>query len=119
MIRKKYPETQFWVIGEIDEKNPSFISKPQLVDWVENQTIRYFGTTRDVRKYLQQSDCVILPSYREGLPKVILEALAMGKAIVTTDTAGCRETVDQGQNGFLVPIENAEALSLALETFCE
>ncbi|MEM9920272.1 MAG: glycosyltransferase family 4 protein [Bacteroidota bacterium] len=117
-VKKRVPNAIFWVIGEIDEGNPSFISKPQLLRWIEDQTIRYFGTTKDVRSFIQQSDCVVLPSYREGLPKVILEAMSMGKPIVTTDTAGCRQTVDQSQNGFIVPVENAKALSLALETFC-
>ncbi|MEM1323858.1 MAG: glycosyltransferase family 4 protein [Bacteroidota bacterium] len=117
-LRKRCPESIFWVIGEIDERNPSFISKSQLVEWIEDETIRYFGTTKDVRKFIRQSDCIVLPSYREGLSKVILEGLAMGKPIITTDTAGCKQTVDQGKNGFIVPVGNSDALSLAMETFC-
>lgn len=117
-VRKSIPNAAFWVIGEIDEGNPSFISKHQLVKWIEDQTIRYFGTTRDVRNFIQQSDCIVLPSYREGLPKVILEALSMGRPVITTDTAGCRQTVAQAQNGFIVPVKDAQALSLAMEAFC-
>ncbi len=116
-IKKQFPDAEFWVIGEIDEGNPSFIKKNKLVEWIENKTIRYLGVTNHIRDYFEHTDCVVLPSYREGLSKVLLESLAMGKPIITTDTPGCRETVKHGENGFLVPTKDADALALAMETF--
>ena len=118
-MRSKYSNVEFWVIGDIDEGNPSFVSKPQLVQWIESKTIRYFGIKLDVRPVISQSDCIVLPSYREGLSMVLLEAMAMGKPIITTDTPGCRQTVDAGKNGLLVPVKDSKALGLAIETFYE
>ncbi len=117
-VHQKCPNADFWVIGDIDEGNPSFVSKAQLVRWIENKTICYYGIELDVRPVISQSDCIVLPSYREGLSMVLLEAMAMGKPVITTDTPGCRQTVDSGKNGFLVPVKNSEALALAIETYC-
>ncbi|MEO7176341.1 MAG: glycosyltransferase family 4 protein [Saprospiraceae bacterium] len=103
-----------WVLGELDEGNPSSVRKEQLVRWISDQTIRYYGTTDDVRQYIRNADCIVLPSFREGLPKIILEALSMGKPIITTDTAGCRDTVNDHKNGWLVEAGNAEQLEAAM-----
>ncbi len=119
IVKKQYPDTQFWVIGELDIQNPSTISRDQLVEWIDKEYIQYQGTTNDIRKYIKKSDVVTLPSYREGLPKVILEGMAMGKPIITTDTAGCRETVDHGSNGLIVPLKDATALASAMVTMIE
>jgi glycosyltransferase involved in cell wall biosynthesis len=70
-----------------------------------------------VRPFIEQSSCVVLPSYREGMPRIILEALSMGKPVITTETAGCRETVVEGVNGFLVPVKDSNALVHAINKF--
>ena len=116
-LRGANPETECWILGEVDEENPSAIPKDVLLQWIDSGVIRYFGVSDDVREVIREVDCVVLPSYREGLSKVLLEALAMGKPIITTDTAGCRETVVHGKNGFLVPVQDAKALEMAMEAF--
>lgn len=113
-LKKKLPHAEFWVIGEVNIKNPSKIAKDQLLEWVEARDIQYLGPTKDVRKYIRKATAVVLPSYREGMPRAILEGMAMGKPIITTDTPGCRETVEEGKNGYLVPIKNTTALAQAM-----
>ncbi|MBR9921983.1 MAG: glycosyltransferase family 4 protein [Bacteroidetes bacterium] len=103
-----------WVIGELNDSNPSAISKYQVFNWVSEKAIRYFGHTKDIRKYIRQADVMVLPSYREGLPRAILEAMAMQKPIISTDVAGCRETVEEGVNGLLVPPKDPDALAEAM-----
>ncbi len=119
IVKKQHPSAEFWVIGELDIENPSTISREQLVEWIENKDIRYRGITSDIRTFIKDTDVVTLPSYREGLPKVVLEGMAMGKPIVTTNTAGCRETVIHGENGLLVPVKNYESLATAMNTMIE
>ena len=114
ILKSKIKNTEFWVVGELDSGNPSAIDKEQLVEWINKKDIHYCGTTKDIRGYVKQTDVVVLPSYREGLPKVILEGMAMGKPIITTDTAGCRETVEEDVNGYLVPVKDAKQLANAM-----
>lgn len=116
-IVQKYPHVRFTVLGLLDEENPSHISRETLLTWVKSNAIRYYGETKDVRPFLKRADCIVLPSYREGLPRVIIESMAMALPVITTDTAGCRETVAEGVNGFLVPIKNTDALAVAIEKF--
>ena len=116
-VKANYPDAEFWIIGEMDEQNPSYIPKPKLVEWIEKKYIRYFGTTQDIRSYINESSCVVLPSYREGLSKVLIEAAASGKPIITSDIPGCRQVVKSGENGLLVPAKDGDALSLAMEFF--
>ncbi|MEL6864219.1 MAG: glycosyltransferase family 4 protein [Bacteroidota bacterium] len=111
------PNTEFWVIGDIDNQNPAAISQKLLVSWMQEKVIRYFGPTDDVRYFIKRSDCIVLPSYREAIPRVVQEGMAMKKPIITTDTPGCREAVDEGKNGFLVPIKDAYALATAMTRF--
>lgn len=118
-LRSYAPEVSCWVVGDVADANPSAITMEQLTDWIKQQHIRYLGKVMDVRKVIQQADVIVLPSYREGVPRVILEAMAMGKPVITTDAAGCRETVEHGVNGLLVPPRNAEALALAMTTLYE
>lgn len=106
--------TVFWIVGGIDEGNPSAIQKELLEQYEEQGAVKYLGRSSDVRSIMQQADAVVLPSYREGLPRVMLESLAMGKPIITTDVAGCRETIRDGKNGFCVPAQDSTALFEAL-----
>ena len=117
IVKKNYPDVEFWVIGEMDEQNPSYVPKPKLVHWIEEKYIRYFGITQQIQSFINESSCIVLPSYREGLSKVLIEAAASGKPIITTDIPGCRQVVTSGKNGLLVPVKDSNALSLAIEFF--
>ncbi|MBI1223996.1 MAG: glycosyltransferase [Bacteroidetes bacterium] len=114
-----FPNTVFWVAGDLNDANPAGISKEKLLDWINNKDIQYLGRVLDVRKIIRNADVVVLPSYREGIPRVMLEALAMGKPTISTDAAGCKETIVHGKNGFIVPVKNQDALALAMTTLIE
>ncbi|MFS1977256.1 glycosyltransferase family 4 protein [Vibrio splendidus] len=102
-LKAKYGSTvEFRLLGFLDVNNPSAVSKQDMQSWVDEGIVDYLGTSDSVEQEIAQVDCMVLPSYyREGVPKSLLEACAMGKPIVTTDNVGCRETVDDGINGFL------------------
>ncbi len=113
-VRKHFPDARFQLLGKRDVHNPSVVPQEDLTRWTNSGLIEYLGEVTDVRKILSDADVIVLPSYREGTPRSLLEAAAMGKPIITTDTVGCREVVDEGVNGLLVPVKDAEALSLAM-----
>ena len=102
-----------WILGATAD-NPASVSEAEVVQWASLDYIRYFGEVADVRPYISDADIVVLPSYREGLPRVILEGMSMYKPIIATDTAGCRETVEAGRNGWLVPVADTPALTVAM-----
>ncbi|MEH6784695.1 MAG: glycosyltransferase family 4 protein [Alcanivorax jadensis] len=108
-VRSSYPNARFLLVGWIDD-NPDAISQSELDGWVEDGVIEYLGKLSDVRPAISKSSIYVLPSYREGTPRTVLEAMAMGRAIITTDAPGCRETVVDADNGFLVPVQNVSAL---------
>lgn len=105
---------EFWVIGEYNPSNPNSVDKNSLLDWIESRIIKYHGYERDVRKYINKADVIVLPSYREGLPRAILEAMSMEKPIITTDVPGCRDLVKQRWNGLLAPKKNVHQLAEAM-----
>ncbi len=105
---------RFLLVGPADPGNPASIPQETLVDWGRSGVVSYLGERSDVRELMAMSDIVVLPSYREGFPRVLIEAAAMGKPMVTTDTPGCREVVVDGENGLLVPVRDADALGLAV-----
>jgi glycosyltransferase involved in cell wall biosynthesis len=107
------------VLGELDDDNLAAVSEELLTDWIETGVIKYYGNVSDIRPYVADADVVVLPSYREGMPRAILEGLAMGKAVITTDAAGCRETVEEGKNGYLVPVKDVVKLTSVMEHFCD
>lgn len=114
-IRLKYPEARFYLAGSIDS-NPTAISRYELEEWMDAGTIEYLGYLNDVRPAISKCSIYVLPSfYREGVPRSILEAMAMGRGIITTDTPGCRETVIEGINGYLVSVQDVEALATSME----
>lgn len=115
-IRASYPGVVFRLAGRTDE-HPTAISESELQGWVKEGVIEYLGRLDDVRPAIAASSVYVLPSYREGTPRSVLEAMAMGRPIVTTDEPGCRETVREGVNGHLVPARNVPALTAALERF--
>lgn len=116
VLKAKYPEVQFRLAGWIDD-NPSAIGQQELEGWVREGTIEYLGLLKDIRPAMASASVYVLPSYREGTPRTVLEALAMGRPVVTTDAPGCRETVEYGENGFLVPVKDVSALAAALDRF--
>lgn len=115
LLKARYPEVQFKLVGYLDE-NPKSIAQVELDSWVSTGAIEYLGKLSDVRPVLSAASVFVLPSfYREGIPRTILEALAMGRAIITTDTPGCRETVVHGVNGFFVRSKSVDELAGAME----
>ncbi|GAW65839.1 glycosyl transferase [Geoanaerobacter pelophilus] len=115
-IKGRYPQVRFKMAGWIDD-NPMAVSTQELVGWQQEGTIEYLGRLEDVRPAFAECSVYVLPSYREGTPRTVLEAMAMGRAIVTTDAPGCRETVVDGENGFLVTVKDSETLAKAMEKF--
>lgn len=102
------------ILGPLDS-NPRGIQEHQLEAWTREGGVEYLGSAKDVRPFLAESHALVLPSYCEGTPRSVLEAMSMGRAVVTTDAPGCRETVEDGRNGFLVPIRDAGALAGAMK----
>lgn len=119
MLKNSDLSLECWLVGDHSFSNPSVIPKREVNDWVSKGLVRYFGATDDVRKYIRKADVVVLPSYGEGKPKVLQEAMAMAKPIITTFTPGCREMVIHGENGLLVPPGDAMALSEAMRYMME
>ena len=105
---------RFILVGGIDGENPAKILEKQLNDWVTEGIVEWWGHQTDMPKILSKALIVVLPSYNEGFPKVLLEASAIGRAIITTDAVGCRELIKDGYNGILVPPKNAKALAIAI-----
>lgn len=109
-VKQKYPNIRCLLVGPFDS-NPSAIKREELRPFTDAGFVEYFGEQTDVRPFLEQCSVYVLPSYREGTPKTVLEAMASGKAVITTDAPGCRETVEDGVNGFLIPIKNSDILA--------
>lgn len=115
MLKKHYPLMKLNLLGMIDKGNPAGISFQQIQEWQDKGFIKYCGETADVRPYLASCDCVILPSYREGIPKALLEAAAMELPVIATDVPGCRNVVEHGITGFLVEVKDTLDLAKAME----
>lgn len=115
VLKKKFPESRFYLVGYLDD-NPESISQSELDSWVLSGAIEYLGRMSDIRPAMASASVFVLPTfYREGIPRTILEALAMGRTVITTDMPGCRETVLHGSNGFLVLPQSIESLAAAME----
>lgn len=116
LVKKKYPQAQFDLVGWIDD-NPDAIEQQELDNWINEGLFDFWGKLDDVKPAIAASFIYVLPSYREGTPRTVLEAMAMGRPIITTDAPGCRETVIDGYNGYLVPVKAVEELAAAMEHF--
>ncbi|MBB3346787.1 glycosyltransferase family 4 protein [Sphingomonas sp. BK069] len=117
-VRARYPQARFRLLGPTDP-GPDGVTAGEIARWAEEGVIDYLGETRDVRPFLAEASVFVLPSwYREGLPRTILEAMASGRAVITTDRPGCRDPIDQGANGLVVPARDPAALAAAMERFC-
>lgn len=117
-VRALHPHIKFRLVGDLDS-NPDSISRAELDGWIKAGDIEYLGRLDDVRPAIVDSSVYVLPSYREGTPRTVLEAMAMGRAVITTDAPGCRETVVDGDNGYLVPVKDVDALTTAMLRFVE
>ncbi len=106
---------EFWLLGAMYPGNPTAINDEEIEAWTKQEGIRYLGETDDVMRMIAQSDCVVLPSYREGLSRVLLEAASMAKPLVTTNVPGCKDVVDDGVNGFLCKPKDAQDLAVQME----
>lgn len=113
-IRTKFPDTTFQLAGSFDS-NPSGLKYDQLKSFIDKKDIEYLGHINDVREIIGKCRFFVLPSYREGTPRSILEAMSIGRPIITTNAAGCKETVLEGINGLLVPIKDKKSLVMAIE----
>ena len=116
-LKNKYPDVEFVVLGNVDS-NPGALKLEQVNKWSTEGVIQWLGHV-PVKPWLERSSVFVLPSYREGVPRSTQEAMAMGRAVITTDVPGCRQTVDVGVNGFLVPVRAPGALAKAMTRFVE
>lgn len=110
-VKNLHPEARFVVLGGLDEENPGGLSRLELDDLIASGVVEYPGHVSSVIQWLTDASIFVLPSYREGVPCSTQEAMAVGRAVITTDVPGCRETVVDGVNGYLVPRWDAEALA--------
>lgn len=113
-LREGYPHARFQLLGPVGVDNPSAITQADIDGWIDEGAIEYLGEAHDVRPIIAAADCVVLPSYREGVPRTLMEASAMGRPIVATDVPGCREVVDDGVTGLLCEVKDAQSLSAKL-----
>lgn len=116
-LRTRNPDWRFQLLGPIDEANRSAVAADELQRWVSEGVIDYAGAASDVRPFIAAATAVVLPSYREGLPRTLLEGAAMGRPLIATDVPGCRDVVQDGSNGFLCAPRDMASLSAAMERF--
>ncbi|MFQ2866945.1 glycosyltransferase family 4 protein [Aeromonas caviae] len=114
-VKLKYPQSEFWLVGSPDLENPNTVSQTEIDQWIKQDIITYLGHRTDIPDIFLSSNIVCLPSfYGEGVPKVLIEAAACGRAIITTDNPGCRDAVIAGVTGLCVPIKDSTALANAI-----
>jgi glycosyltransferase involved in cell wall biosynthesis len=116
-VKARHPDVRFILVGGLDSRNPSGLTRAEFEILNAANAIEWIGEVEDVRPYIKQTDIMVLPSYREGVPRSLLEGAAMGRALLATDAVGCREVVTEEETGFLVPIGDVSALANRMETF--
>lgn len=119
LLRSELPNARFQLLGPIDEANRTAICRAELDSWVNEGVIDYLGTTGDVRPLIAAATAVVLPSYREGLPRSLLEAGAMARPLIAADVPGCRDVVEDGVNGFLCAVCNPASLASAIRRLAD
>lgn len=117
IIRARYPAARFQLLGALGSENRTAIDTAMVDAWVKEGVVEYLGTTNDVRPFITAAACVVLPSYREGAPRTLIEAAAMSRPVIATDVAGCRGVVDHGVSGFLCEARSATSLAKAIDRF--
>lgn len=112
IVKEKYPNARFMILGKLENNLPDAITEEDLMPYVNDGTVELFPETDNIAQYYAMTSVFVLPTaYREGTPRVILEAMASARAIITTFTPGCKETVVEGKNGFFVPTHDPEAVA--------
>jgi glycosyltransferase involved in cell wall biosynthesis len=119
LVKRHFPAACFQLLGRRDARNPTVVAQHELAAWEAEGVVTWLGEVPDVRPFVRRAAVVVLPSYREGTPRALLEAAAMGKPIITTDAVGCREVVEDRINGLLVPVQDAPALAQAMMRMIE
>jgi glycosyltransferase involved in cell wall biosynthesis len=110
-IKQKYPgKAEFWIVGPLDHENPGGITEDQINEFVKKGTVKFIGPVTNVPEWIKQSSVFILPSHREGFPRSTQEAMSVGRAVITTDAPGCRQSVIDGQTGFLFQVGDVSGL---------
>lgn len=118
-LQQRGVKADYWLVGTADEGNANTITKAQLDLWKTENVVKQLGHQKNIAKTFKQCHLVVLPSYREGLPKVLVEAAACGRAVVTTDVPGCRDAITPNVTGVLVPVRNSQALANAMQLLIE
>lgn len=119
IVKAVNPEVRFQLLGATDAENRTSIDRATVRGWEDKGVIEYLGTVDDVRPVIDSAHCVVLPSYREGSPRTLIEAAAMARPVIATDVPGCRAVVDDGVTGFLCEARNASSLAAACQRFLE
>ena len=119
IVKREYPNTKFYLLGKIEHSMQDAIPEEQIMDYVNRGVVELFPETSDVRPYYEMSSVFVLPSYREGVPRTTMEAMAMARPIITSDANGCKETIKDGVNGFMVPKKDSQAVADAMKKFLE
>lgn len=114
-LQERFPECEFVLMGFLGVANATAIPRTKIEEWERSGAVKYLPPTDDVRSAIAKADCVVLPSYREGTPRSLLEAASMGKPIITTDVPGCRQVVDHQRTGFLVKVRDPDDLADKME----
>lgn len=117
VLKASHPRARFQLLGAVGSENRSAINSPTVDAWVAEGVVEYLGTTADVRPAITAASCVVLPSYREGAPRTLIEAAAMARPLIATDVPGCRAVVDRDVSGFLCDVRSAESLAAAMQRF--
>jgi len=115
ILKQKYDNFEVQLLGPVGVENRTAITKQEVEAWVKDGLVKYLGFSDNVAQYIAQADCVVLPSYREGTPRSLLEAAAMAKPLIATNVVGCKEVVDDGVNGYLCEVKNAKDLADKME----
>ena len=115
ILREKYANVEFQLVGFIDAQNPKAISKEQIDDWVAHGYVNYLGPTDDVKPFIASADCVVLPSYREGVSMILMEAAAMQKPLIATNVPGCRDLINSGVSGYTCTMQDYHDLSIKMD----
>lgn len=119
IIKQKYKDTKFYILGSFDEANPFGLKKQELQEYLKNDIVAYPGFVNDVNRWIEKSSIFVLPSYREGYPRSTQEAMSIGRAVITTNSVGCKESVIDGVNGFLIPPYDYKFLANKMEYFIQ
>ena len=118
-VKARSPEVRFQLLGATGSENRTSINAATVQAWVEEGAVEYLGTTNDVRPAIAAASCVVLPSYREGAPRTLIEAAAMARPLIATDVPGCRAVVDHDRSGYLCEVRSADSLTAAVQRFLD